>query len=391
MGGAAPAGQAKDRAAAETKAEPKPGPDAADKKCTKSEGKGDGAKDPMDERQRGVGQRRRGQDPTQGGGQAQAGSRVRGQSAAGRQGQGHLDDAMKQLQDDLKSKDPQRREAAEEFIRRYMTNADDPKVRDAAKKTLEDAGLDPEKRPLAANKPQDDGDAPPDEPKTPPAEGKNGPDKNTPPQTKDNPPDDPKDKKGESKGDGQPPKDNDPMTPKQPVTPPATAKGRLGDGDPGRHDGHPNDPEDPPKPETPLAQPKTLLQLYNFWQRRAEGRPQGRAGRFGPAEGAGERRDRRQGRFGRRCSTAARSTARPVRRATRTAWGRPTTPTTAAAPSRLRATASRTRNSPSCCRRAAINENEIEPQRHREHRENQMLLSSLCSLCLCGSILRLPE
>ena len=146
---------------------------------------------------------------------------------------------------------------AEEFIRRYLMHADDPKVRGAAKKTLEDAGLDPDKRPLAANKPQDDGDTPPDEPKTPPAEGKKGGDKDTQPPPKETPKDEKK--QGESKGDGQ--------TPKQPPTPPATAKDRQDGGDWNPGAAHrPNDPEKPAK-EAPLAQPKGLLQLYNFWQR----------------------------------------------------------------------------------------------------------------------------
>ena len=58
------------------------------------------------------------------------------------------------------------------------------------------------------------------------------------------------------------------MNPKQPPTPPATAKDRQDGGAWNPSNGpRPNNPQNPNKPETPLAQPNTILQLYNFWQR----------------------------------------------------------------------------------------------------------------------------
>ena len=270
-GGAQPAGQAKDKAPPETKAEPKPGPDASDKNAPKSQGKGDGAKNPMDGPKqasaKGGGDMGDPKDAAQPKADGGSGDKPPPDDKADPKDTAEL---LKKLQDDLKSNDPDRKQAAEEFIRRYMTQSPDSPTRDAANKALQDAGLEPGDGPAAANKPKDPPDAPPDAPKPPPpGEGKPGPDKDTP-QTKDNPPDNPQqgEKKGESKGDGKPPKDDDPMKPKQPETPPATGKSRLGPGEPGPHDGsRSNDPENPPKPEAPLAQPKNLLQLYNFWQR----------------------------------------------------------------------------------------------------------------------------
>lgn len=270
-GDAQPAGQAKEKSSPETKAAPKQGPDGSDMNTPKSQGKGDGdAK----------------QNPMEGPKQASAkdgGDKSDQKDAAKSKPEGGAEDKTppdqtnpkdaadlaKKLQDDLKSQDPERRQRAEDFIRRYLAQSPDPKTRDAANKALQDAGLQPGDGPVAADKPKDPPDAPPDAPKTPPAQGKSGSDQDATPQTKNNPPQTPnKDEKpGESKGDGQPPKGAD-TTKQQPPTPPGTPRNRPGAGQPGPvNDGQPDKPDEPRKPETPLTQPKTLLQLYNFWQR----------------------------------------------------------------------------------------------------------------------------
>ena len=285
-----------------------PVPTPPTRTAPKSEGKGDGKHGPMDDPKQATakdgGDKSEAKDKAQPKPEGKAGSEPTAEDKK------NLDDALKQLQDDLKSKDPQRREAAEEFIRRYMMNADDPKVRDAAKKTLEDAGLDPEKRPLAAPKPQDDGDQPPDAPKPPPpAEGKKGDDKDAPPA---------------AEGDAEGRAETGRIEGRRPDAEAAADAARDGQGAARRRRlearrGPPTERPGQAGQGGAAGAAQGTAPALQLLAARAEGRAQGRAGRLRPAEGAGERRDRTARKTSAACSTAARSTAWPATRATRTA------------------------------------------------------------------------
>jgi hypothetical protein len=269
MADAQQAGEAKDKAKPENKSEAKgPGQDPHDKDAAQS--KGDGAATPMEKPERASGKPGEEKPPND--------KTVAQKKSDGSEGDPPQDDAkqlsedeaFKKLQDDLKSGDPNREQAAEEFTRRYLTHANDPEIRDRAKKMLEDAGLDPDDSKPAQNKPEElphQQDAPQPEHKPPPAEGKQSPGQDMPPTTKDNPPDQqPNDPtKGESKGDGKP-TDSDP---KNAPPPPATPKFGPGNGsDENRHGEPPPNVTQatPPTPEKPVAQKASTLQLLKFYE-----------------------------------------------------------------------------------------------------------------------------
>jgi hypothetical protein len=265
--------EAKDKAAPETKSAAKgAGPENPDKDAAKSEAKADGAK-PMEAADKASakdgGAKPDKQDvaaasKSDGGGDSQP-------QQADQQPVKNMDDLIKKLKDDLNSNDPQKREIAEEFIRRYVQKADDPQTRDRANQALKDAGLNPDDdRGLAEAKPpqppQPDGQ--PQGQQDKPGEGKTGDDKGGQTTAKDNPPPDPMNDtaKGQSKGDGQP-KDGNPMHDQAP--PPGLVKEGPGNGgrtghsvNPPAQDAH----SPPPRPETPEAQRASALQLLKFYE-----------------------------------------------------------------------------------------------------------------------------
>ncbi len=348
MGDAGPAGQAKDKAPAETKAEPKPGMDPADQNAPKSEGKGDGAKDPMDGAKEA--------SAKDGGDNTPPKEAAKPKPEAGSEGNPppdekakNLDDAMKQLQDDLKSKEPQKREMAEEFIRRYMMNADNPQIRDRAKRRW---------RTLDSTRTSGP---------SPPASRRMGGTSRRRRRRRRRP--------RANRGLARTRRRRRRTTPRtirktRRANRRATAKRRS------------SRRRRPRRRRTGWATAsravttaiqttrRTRPSRRRRWRSRRRCSSCTTSGSVCPrtssrtcwpiriSGGCWSRPRPTARKTWRACSTAARSTARSARPATRTAWGRPTTPTTAAAPSRRPATASRTRSSPSCCRPAAIGSKE---------------------------------
>lgn len=266
---ARPAGEAKDKAAPENKAEAKGGgPQNPDNKdAVKAAAKADGEHSPSGDQK----------PSTKPEGAKTDGRNVAEKKPDGGEGEPlseeakreNLKKAVEQLKAELKSNDPRRRQTAEEFIRRYMLNADDAQVREAGKKALEEAGLpsSPDEK-VAENKPKEPADANGtpmgDKDKQPPSESKTGMGGDPPPTAKDNPKDG--GAKGETKGDGQPKGDKPPKGDGKETTP-GEAKGGPGNGGLTRH-GDPNRADaaaaPPATPETPVEQKASVLQLRKF-------------------------------------------------------------------------------------------------------------------------------
>ncbi len=266
-----PAGQAKDKAAPENKAESKGGgPQNPDHKgAAKSEAKADGAESPTGDHKPAAESKPEGTKTDQQNVAEKKPEGGAGEPMSEEAKRENVKKAVEQLKEDLKSNDPQRRRTAEEFIKRYLENSPDPKVREAGKKALEEAGLNPgDDAKVAENKPKEpagsDGSPMDGKDKAPPSENKTGKDGDPNATAKDNPKDG--GANGETKGDGQP-KGGNPSMGDGKATTPGEAKGGPGNGGLNRHGDTStvdNSAAPPATPETPVKQKASVLQLRKF-------------------------------------------------------------------------------------------------------------------------------